>query len=131
MHAGPLSCVPRQISVVSAACFVGVFVFIARSSHATERPPLLVTFDRTSGVSGCYRIMVARRWVIRHPMMHLRGRLGGTYMICRVCCVFLVGSFVTFMHSSHAAERPPLLVTFGRTSGVSGVLLVFWWRVAG
>ena len=105
MHTGPLSCVPRQISVVSAACFVGVFVFIARSSHAAERPPLLVTFDRASGVSGCSLILVARRWVIRHGMMHLRGRLGGTYMVCRVCCVFLVARFIcnycTLSHTSY------------------------------
>ena len=125
MHTGPLSCAPRQISVVSAAYFVGFFVFIARSSHAIERSPLLVTFDRASGVSGCSLILVARRWVIRHGMMHLRGRLDGTYMVCRVCCVFLVGSFIIFMNSSHAVERPPLLVTFDRTSGVSGVLLLF------
>jgi hypothetical protein len=47
------------------------------------------------------------------------------YVVCRVCCVFLVGSFIIVMRSSHAAERPPLFVTFDRTSGVSGVLLLF------
>jgi hypothetical protein len=50
---------------------------------------------------------------------------GTLYMVCRVCCVFLVGSFVIFMRSSHVAERPPLLVTFDRASCVSGVLLLF------
>ena len=43
--------------------------------------------------------------MIRHPTMHLRGRLGGTYIICRVCCVFLIARFIcnycTLSHTSY------------------------------
>ena len=48
-------------------------------------------------------------------------------MVCRVCCVFLFGSFVFIAHSPHAFERPSLLVTFYRTSrclGRSSLVLV-------
>ena len=109
---------------VCCVFLVGSFVFIAHSPHAIERPPLLVTFDRTSRCLGrSSLVLVACREMIRH---HLRGRAEEAWCFVSNACFSSVLSYLS-RTPLMLLGAPPLLVTSDRTSRVSGVICAVDW----
>ena len=90
---------------VRCVVLVGSFVFIARSPHAIERPPLLVTFDRIPGVSRAF--FSCSGGVLSLGDSPSSARSWGRSIVYRSCCLFLVSYSATIVRSPHATERPP------------------------
>ena len=110
---------------VRCVLLVGSFEFIARSPHAIECPPLLVSFDRIPGVSRALFLSCSGGVSSLGDSPSSARFWEEALFIVPVACF----SFAIIVRSPHAAKRPPLshFRSHFRCLGCSYVIL---WRVA-
>ena len=113
---------------VCCVFLVGSFVFIAHSPHAIERPPLLVTFDRTSRCLGrSSLVLVACREMIRH---HLRGRAEEAWCFVSNACFSSVLSYLSrtplMLLSAPFSSSLPIVLPVSRVSSARSIGVVFF-----